>query len=658
MPSFALHPINRITRSISSPHALPPPPRTKLVSVVSPSSARSHTSNRRSSRNRRSSVTSSTSSSHSSVHDLAPHFADMPRLNPLQLLSSITSASPTLHHSESYKPPSPVSSSSTSSENDSVPTPPSFPRSVSHHVSSSTRNHQFTACHHENPSRLPTDLPPVSPMSSMYDPHSAHHSPQSSTRLSDEDSAISAHSLDGNLFLRPRSTHENALNPSHLHRPVVTHAPPTRPPSRDVAPPVAFRRAFFEPPTPDPVHPHTHRESAFAGIAARGKAVDAFVANRHISDQYPNSHERAQPRIAMPRVLSGKSLEMPRGRLEQLPPPRPATPLQAPRPETPSRLPRPRVFINPSPSRHSVVDPVAVTHDTDMRYGEAEFITREIPRPVVPSPAVLAHNREIHDSSAKTPDYKDDFYFSDEEQVDDDVSVQLDQYNNNTATPSHMLQYKVRRAVSALRSISFQSHNPDDIESAWGQANVPDPVRERNNGSAVSNRWRRARGRISSKNGVQEYECRSEADAHSLSSYHSTTSGQRDRGTSSREQLRNVIGVPLRGDHGSRQRRSLWTGGKRDRQMAPQTRAAELLLSNGHGLLAASADAYGQSSALTAVPPMQVADVYDRNGMKRGSVDKYVEFVHASARSEARSKNQYRTLKSRIVNKVFRRRWS
>lgn len=249
----------------------------------------------------------------------------------------------------------------------------------------------------------------------------------------------------------------------------------------------------------------------------------------------------------------------------------------------------------------------------------------------------------------------DEFYFSDEEPE----SVQNRKPGVNydpelrDGVNNEALSNKVRRAVSALRSISFQMNTTEDLDTAWGQAHVLENARKKGTGGmmcgSVGSKWRRPRARGLSKGSVVEYgmsDCFSDSDVLSAASYNSTTSCKdRGFGGARRDALRCVPPSRVRNTLQGQYKKSLWSGGRRDRQ--PQARAAQILVSNGgRGFLAAS----NPDSALTVVP----GEVLERTGECRRSVDKYVEFIHASAQRETRI--HQKNMKRRFIGKMFRKR--
>lgn len=250
----------------------------------------------------------------------------------------------------------------------------------------------------------------------------------------------------------------------------------------------------------------------------------------------------------------------------------------------------------------------------------------------------------------------DDFFFSDDDGIsDDETNLALNGpiAHRPIVQPmqSDLLASKVKRAISTLRSISFQAPAVEDLDTAWGQASNPTREhmaqrRRMGQQGVISSRWRRPRGRISSKNGVQEYECYSEADAGSVRS----SSSRYGKPFGGREAVRG--GVPAM--HAARmQKKSLWTG-RRDRN-SPQMAAHILVGGNGRGCYLAAATGEMDRGVTALVP----ADTEDGPTSRR-SVDKYVEFIHASAQRESRGKVFSKHLPGRVINRaqaVFRRKW-
>lgn len=246
---------------------------------------------------------------------------------------------------------------------------------------------------------------------------------------------------------------------------------------------------------------------------------------------------------------------------------------------------------------------------------------------------------------------EDDFFFSDDESeagVRDSpkATVRKDAFGGVVATDA--LSNKVQRVLSSLRSISFQNPAVEDVDTAWGQAGPQELSFRKKNITTSASRWRRPRGRISSKNGVQEFECYSEADAASMQSYGSGKIVPNDRGYNTRDAMRGLHGV------GGRHKKSLWNGAaKRDRSPAM---AAQFLVGNGHGYLAAATTLNEPLHTVTAVVP---ADT-DSQERRRGSVDKYVEFIHASAQRESKNRMLSRNFTGRVLSRaqgLFRRKW-
>ena len=469
----------------------------------------------------------------------------------------------------------------------------------------------------------------------MYDPHSVVGSGSSEDGRSSPSHTLS--SSDSEARTPPISivpVCEHTLRCSDVRGPVVNGGGFARSQQSNNAPQNHFSSRSRSAQTINPRTAIDGRPSAFAGVAARGKVLDDFVPSRSIKEQ-PQG---------MPRNPSIKNLEIPRGKHEQLP---------LSRPDTPSRLPRHRVFIKQSTSRTSVVDAVAVTQDAEDE-NEAVFVTREVPVNSVDNGCRL---RDASDLPNMQSLRDEEFYFSDEGEIEEEpVDFKRDPYTPVNA--SDVLSSRVRRAVSALRSISFQSNQFEDLDTAWGQAGAVEFAKDRKTRlpeSTCGSRWRRPRGRISSKNGVQEFGCYSENDARSTRSYGSNMS-VRDRAFGGRDQVRGAPGMKDRGNYVSHHKRSLWSGGRRDRN--PQARAAQLLVNyGGQGLLAASSEPRDLDNALTTVSQADALDMTGRSPNRR-SVDKYVEFIHASAQRETRNKLSHKSFSSRVISKVFRRRWN
>lgn len=297
------------------------------------------------------------------------------------------------------------------------------------------------------------------------------------------------------------------------------------------------------------------------------------------------------------------------------------------RPPTPCRLPRPKVFITPSA----------------VRLAQIQHRARQL------------HLDSASDDDAVTVVDESHLFFTDDED-DDDVSEDSDEHDLHPVrkhsarekkdTPADFLQGKVHRVLSNLRSISFQNPVGEDLDTAWGQASGGPTAARRRNDPAVNNRWRRPRGRISSKNGVQEFaanDCYSEADAMSEHVY---ANQRRARASAGREERRGFGGRML-------PKKSLWSAARRERRSAP---ASPFLMPDGpHGFLAASTLNEPLHSVTAVVP----ADS-ESSEKRRASVDKYVEFIHASAQRESRSGLLAKNLPRRMMSRaqaVFRRKW-
>lgn len=221
---------------------------------------------------------------------------------------------------------------------------------------------------------------------------------------------------------------------------------------------------------------------------------------------------------------------------------------------------------------------------------------------------------------------------SDTEEVEevDCINVTKDQFIKEKSS----VEGKVHRVLSSFRSISFQNSGAgEDLDTAWGQAIdiYAGTGGRRREMKMVSNRWRRPRGRISSKNGVLEYtgplhsECYSEADVHNEPAFWSP------RGNGGR-----LMG-----------KKSLWINARREQRKPP-------FLVNG-GYLAASATLDEPLHNVTAMV------CRDEVIVGRTSGDKYVEFIHASAQKERESRGRLlpRGLGSRVMYRaqaVFRRK--
>lgn len=284
------------------------------------------------------------------------------------------------------------------------------------------------------------------------------------------------------------------------------------------------------------------------------------------------------------------------------------------------------------------------------------------------------------------------------------------------ATMDSGLSTRVRRAVSALRSISFQTAAPEDVDTAWGQVpssassralsaavaesggggvlegrkkgqgvgrnsdvRSPSPCASAGSSSArrrarptlAASRWRRPRGRISSKHGVLSYDCYSEADARSRRVSEDVPNGTapptammtgtglegdvatglvataamaaaQDRAYVRRDAMRdsaamNRRSAPVR--NGSY--KSLWTG---RREMG------------GDGNGARAAAALWMGNAGQSVLAVDVGERTKGVDYRSASVDKYVEFIHASAQRET-TKVKPKKLTGRVMQAMFGRKW-
>lgn len=359
------------------------------------------------------------------------------------------------------------------------------------------------------------------------------------------------------------------------------------------------------------------------------------------------TYERPERTEQLKRVSSVKSLDIPVGKVENV---------QTPRPNTPCRLPRSRVFIKPA--ARASVDPIAV----EAVCGESQVITRSVPRRSVclerreeSSPEQLPKKQSWY--SANSPSSAR-FYFSDEDDVEagaqvvdngDPASVldmlapsassapytaasllqPHDEDGVASGSTADMLSSKVRRAVSALRSISFQNAPAEDLDTAWGQASRFTSERNRR-GVSLSSRWRRPRGRISSKHGVQEFDAGDDA-------------GRRVSEIVRREDVRPQWG-----------RKVKWSG-----RNSEQGRAARMMVHGpSQGILAAQP----QEGVVLPVNQAQACEgalvesaLVDGASAPPPPVDKYVEFIHASAAARG-VKSRPKHLSSKVMH-VFRRRW-
>lgn len=221
---------------------------------------------------------------------------------------------------------------------------------------------------------------------------------------------------------------------------------------------------------------------------------------------------------------------------------------------------------------------------------------------------------------------------SDTEEVEEVDCINVTK--NQLIKEKSSVEGKVHRVLSSFRSISFQNNGAgEDLDTAWGQAVDVYAAAggRRREIKMVSNRWRRPRGRISSKNGVLEFtgplhsECYSEADANHEAAFWTP------RGNGGR-----LMG-----------KKSLWINARREPKKPP-------FLVNG-GYLAASATLDEPLHNVTAMV------CRDEVIVGRSSGDKYVEFIHASAQKERESRGRLlpRGLGSRVMYRaqaVFRRK--
>lgn len=244
-------------------------------------------------------------------------------------------------------------------------------------------------------------------------------------------------------------------------------------------------------------------------------------------------------------------------------------------------------------------------------------------------------------------------FFSEEEEEEseeDRIAMERTKRERNVVAGGGVLTNKVHRVLSSLRSISFQNAVMEDLDTAWGQAVVDEygSGGRRRNEVPSALRWRRPRGRISSKNGVQEFnvhECCSEADAESVISY----------GGGGRHNTRGHGGRNMARGFGGRKvvKKSVW--GRRDRHSVPF--ANQYIVTDGaQGYLAAASSLNETMHPVRAVVPAD-RDSLDR---RRGSVDKYVEFIHASAQRESRCRLLGKNLPGRVISRaqaMFRRKW-
>lgn len=319
---------------------------------------------------------------------------------------------------------------------------------------------------------------------------------------------------------------------------------------------------------------------------------------------------------------------MPTGKVECLP---------FERPPTPVRLPRPRVFIKPSSLRSSGSIDLGDSAGTlggggDDGDNDDQVITN------------LGREDDDDDDGGE----RSLFYSEEEEEgsaeSEEDRFVMERKKREDAVAGGGVLTDKVHRVLSSLRSISFQNAVTEDLDTAWGQAAVDEfGGARRNNEVPPALRWRRPRGRISSKDGVQEFnanECYSEADAESVISY-----------GVGRHNVRGHGGRDMKKGLGGRKvvKMSVW--GRRDRRPVPL--ANQYIVTNG---------AQGYLAAATSLNPVTAVVPTERDSMerRRGSVDKYVEFIHASAQRESRGRLLGKSLPSRVISRaqaVFRRKW-
>ncbi|CDF37527.1 unnamed protein product [Chondrus crispus] len=343
---------------------------------------------------------------------------------------------------------------------------------------------------------------------------------------------------------------------------------------------------------------------------------------------------------------------MPRGRVECIPRP--------PRPETPRQLPRPRVFIS-QPAGKS-------TNDTDFegfmmreRYSDATSRSETITPSTSESSASSRPRRSSgwENAPEKTVTQllqeEDDYYFSDDESVAGvkDLSKNLIKRADFAAViPGDALSSKVHRVLSNLRSISFQNPAVEDPDTAWGQASAHRPAltkKSANNICSTASRWRRPRGRISSKNGVQEFECYSEADAASMHSY--TSSAKHPiptRRYNHRDALKSIQGLT------GRHHKNIWNAATKRDRTSPIT--PNFLVGTGQDYLAAATTLNQPLHTVTAMVPAEP----ESQDSRRRSVDKYVEFIHASAQRESKNKLLSRNFTGRVLHRaqgLFRRKW-
>lgn len=369
------------------------------------------------------------------------------------------------------------------------------------------------------------------------------------------------------------------------------------------------------------------------------KHVEHFISSFESRPKSMNNFE-VDPAM-LRKSSSAKNLGMPRGKVEELP---------IPRPSTPCRLPRPRVFIAPSPSSALTTDAVAVT---EQRNGEVKFVTREVPRPI----------REDFpgEEQEDIPTMTDDEFYEDEEDL-----ANITRMNRREAilpgNTSEVISTKARRAVNALRSISFQAQQIDDLDTAWGQADVTDEDM-RVSGSSVSpssgsSKWRRPRVRTSQKKTTSELELRNDYDLGSLGSTESHPNVSRDRVNSDHRVYRGMS--PRKNVVSSSNKPSLWNNSRNSNES--QAIAAQIFASNaGSSYLAASSNASGISAFANRSNTESRELVEGKDFHAKTTNDKYVDFIHASAEREARSsKGAYKTLPGRVMTKaqsVFRRKW-
>ncbi|CAN8062541.1 unnamed protein product [Agarophyton chilense] len=521
------------------------------------------------------------------------------------------------------------------------PCSPSLPRRFSScHASTTSTAEKPTA---PAPSKASMHhLPPLSPLSSMYDPNST----SASGSEEDASSSTSSDSAPASL-VHTRSMCDHRLRPSLLHRQAI-NAPAPASPVHNPHPQAPFRKALSQ------------RHPASADLPA---------ALRHRFSLDHASIAAAPPVTPLrnPYDSFSSNFDIPRGKVQHLP--------SKPRPSTPSRLPRSKVFIRQNSTRSSVVDAAAVRH-VPAAPGHHPVEPQLVPRhvPLTPSQHFAMaceqqqrqlqlqhseHNNSLlpvgQFSAQITNVAEDQMYFSDEDEFDSQL---LDTAKSPLAhnSPSDALSTKVRRAVSALRSISFQSNQVEDFDTAWGQTlSVSQEKQNPSLASVASAKWRRARNKPVNRATRKQFECYSENDAGSERSSSSNVSQVRDRSMNAPNNIRGFAAMRMRANFGGPHKRSLWAGSRRDRQQ-PHAVAAQLLVSGGgQGFLAASTELAEQRQALATVAPADAMD--GRNSMQKGPVDKYVEFIHASAQRETKGRFGPRNFPSRVL-RLFRRKWN